>query len=64
MENIWPLFKKVLQPSRTDRSALIHPLRENHCGPIEAAGQRLVGGGCVIVAGGGRPRGIGGQVHG
>lgn len=32
--------------------------------PIEAAGQRLVGGGCVSVAGGGRPRRIGGQIQG
>lgn len=41
---------------------LTHPLRERLGGPIEAAGQRLVGGGCVRVAAGGRPRGIGGQI--
>lgn len=39
-------------------------LRENLSRTIDAAGQRLVGAGCVIVAAGGRPRGIGGQIQG
>ncbi|KAI3377511.1 hypothetical protein L3Q82_008684, partial [Scortum barcoo] len=54
---------QALQLPSPDHLALTHPRRENLCGPIEAAGQRLVGGGCVSVAGGGRPRGIGGQIH-
>lgn len=58
------IFQKVLQLSRTDRHALIPPLREDLSRPIKAVGQRLVRGGCVRVAGGGRPRGIGGQIQG
>lgn len=57
------IFQKAPQLSGPDRLALTHPLRENLSGPIEAAGRRLVGGGCVSVAGGGRPRGIGGQIQ-
>lgn len=53
------IFQKL---SRTDRLALTHPLRESLGRPIKAAGQRLVGGRCVRVAAGGRPRGIGGQI--
>lgn len=53
------IFQKL---SRTDHLALTHPLRESLGRPIEAAGQRLVGGRCVRVAAGGRPRGIGGQI--
>lgn len=58
------IFQKVLQLSRTDRLALIPPLRENLSRQIEAVGQRLVRGGCVRVAGGGRPWGSGGQIQG
>lgn len=57
------IFQKVLQPTRTERLTLPHPLRENLSRPIQAAGQRLVGGGCVSVAGGRKPRGIGGQIQ-
>lgn len=39
-------------------------LRENLSRTVDAAGQRLVRAGCVIVAGGGRPQGIGGQIPG
>lgn len=61
-EIMWPFFKKVPQLSMTHRFAFSR--RENVSEQIEAAGWGLVWGGRVSVAGGGRPRGIGGEIQG
>lgn len=57
------LFKGSPQLSAADPFASTRPHRESLSGTIKAAGRRLVGGGCVRVAGGGGPPGIGGQIQ-